>query len=115
MGWGGAGATWRSREKGRQFLKVELESIEVMKSWQEAVMLLLKPTSKEVGKGPPVSVAAAMPVVVVGASVAELVEFFVEADVEVVDDEEIARFLRSSLLLLADPRVQSTPAAGGGR
>ena len=43
--------TWRRRENGRHCLNVLLDSIEVMKDAQLAVMLLLKPTSKGVGNG----------------------------------------------------------------
>jgi stress response protein YsnF len=89
---------WRRRENGRQVLKVALESMEVMKDWHDAVILLLNPTSKGVGRT--VSVPVTVEPVVVG----------VDADVED-EEEETERFLRSSSSWVSG--VQSAGFGGG--
>lgn len=117
--------TWRSNENGKQDLKVALLSIEVMNALQLAVILLLNPVSKGVGKlAAALDVAAtiALDVVVVGASVADELLLVFEFGVEE-DEEEVLVFARrrrsgSSLVCASSSagamEFQRT-GSGGGR
>lgn len=125
MGWQGTERTWRSRENGKQDLKVALLSMEVMNALQLAVILLLNPVSKGVGKLAAALVVAAtiaLDVVVVGASVADelllVFEFGVEEDEEELLVDARRRRSGSSLVCASssagEMEFQRT-GSGGGR